>query len=117
MLWGRFDVRRQLHPLQWHTPTFLRSFAHLSLFFLYTANTIVRYQKNTILTVLTLATRMFVINEKLFLFAIVDRYSFAIVRKTFSYNQLVHMKLEFSEKNDRFNFFYLTLASDILPDV
>ena len=27
------------------------------------------------------------------------------------------MKLEFSEKNDRFIFFYLTLTSDILPDV
>ena len=28
-----------------------------------------------------------------------------LVRKTFSYNQLVHMKLEFSEKNDRLLFF------------
>ena len=31
--------------------------------------------------VLTLATRMFVINEKLFLFAIVDRYPFATCAK------------------------------------
>ena len=34
-----------------------------------------------IVTVLTLATRMFVINEKLFLFAIVDRYPFATCAK------------------------------------
>ena len=33
------------------------------------------------MTVLTLATRMFVINEKLFLFAIVDRYPFATCAK------------------------------------
>ena len=33
------------------------------------------------ITVLTLATRMFVINEKLFLFAIVDRYPFATCAK------------------------------------
>ena len=32
-------------------------------------------------SVLTLATRMFVINEKLFLFAIVDRYPFATCAK------------------------------------
>ena len=33
------------------------------------------------IAVLTLATRMFVINEKLFLFAIVDRYPFASCAK------------------------------------
>ena len=39
--------------------------------------------------VLTLATRMFVINEKLFLFAIVDRYPFATCAKDiFVFNQL-----------------------------
>ena len=41
----------------------------------------IQYMYINLIAVLTLATRMFVINEKLFLFAIVDRYPFATCAK------------------------------------